>query len=375
MSPEGYYLPVPRSQRIKNRENLIEGQRLFKNVRGVFSDVSAKTGIAAIRVWSGDVAPGDLNGDGFVDLVVLDMQGMSVYLENLRGEGFKDRTRDRLGLTPAGAMGAKFFDFNNDGAVDLYITDMHSDMSYGRPWQDEKLKSHGPFHMVPEGVRGNAFYLGGTPSLREVSDQVGAETYWPWGISAGDINADGYVDAFVTGGMGAPWRYGINSMLLNDAGLRFVDSEFLLGIEPRARGAFARGTSTVSSRSSLVFDIENDGDLDIVTNDFHWALPQLLTSDLAQRMQINFLKVKLRGMVSSRDGLGSKVVVRAGSLTSTQWHDGKSGYFAQSSLPLYFGLGSDANVDSVEVYWPSGIVQLVTQGIPRNGMLTIIEQR
>ena len=67
-----------------------------------------------------------------------------------------------------------------------------------------------------------------------MSDRLGVETYWPWGLSVGDLNADGYEDIFVSAGMGYPFRYAINSVLLNDRGKRFFDSEFLLGVEPRS---------------------------------------------------------------------------------------------------------------------------------------------
>ena len=59
------------------------------------------------------------------------------------------------------------------------------------------------------------------------------ETFWPWGPSVGDLNADGYDDVFVTAGMGYPLRYSINSVLLNEGGRRFFDAEFLVNVEPR----------------------------------------------------------------------------------------------------------------------------------------------
>ena len=96
----------------------------------------------------------------------------------------------------------------------------------------------------------------------------------------------------------------------------------------------------LGSRSSVMFDLDGDGDLDIVTNDFNSA-PQVLVSDLAQRRQIHWLKVALVGTVSNRNGLGATVRVSAGGRVLTQWNDGKSGYLSQSVLPLYFGLGDD----------------------------------
>jgi hypothetical protein len=131
-------------------------------------------------------------------------------------------------------------------------------------------------------------------------------------------------------------------------------------------------SGTISSRSSVIFDLDNDGDLDIVTNDFN-SEPMVLISDLAQTKQIHWLKVVLRGTKSNRNGLGATVRVRAGGQVYTRYNDGKSGYLSQSVLPLYFGLGDARKVDSVEVDWPSGRKQSVTQHLRANQTLPITE--
>jgi hypothetical protein len=74
------------------------------------------------------------------------------------------------------------------------------------------------------------------------------ETYWPWGPSVGDVNADGWDDIFIASGMSYPYRYGINSFLLNDHGKKFVDAEFVLGVELR-KNLYTRGLrSTAPTR-------------------------------------------------------------------------------------------------------------------------------
>jgi hypothetical protein len=132
--------------------------------------------------------------------------------------------------------------------------------------------------------------------------------------------------------------------------------------------------ATLGSRSSAIFDLDQDGDLDLITNDFN-SEPQVLVSDLAQRHPIRWLKVALTGTKSNRDGLGAKVRVTAGGRTLTQWQDGKSGYLSQSVLPLYFGLADAAAVDRVDVDWPSGARQSVTTGLKTNSTLRVIEPR
>ena len=111
-----------------------------------------------------------------------------------------------------------------------------------------------------------------------------------------------------------------------------------------------------------------------MTNDFNSA-PQVLVSNLSARRRIHWLKVKLIGTASNRDGLGAFVRVTFGGQTLTKYNDGKSGYLSQSSLPLYFGLGDGQKVDRVEVDWPSGRKQAITQGLRANDVLQITEAK
>jgi hypothetical protein len=377
---------------------------LYRNLGGrKFKEVGEALGLRP-RAWCGDAGFTDLNGDGWQDLYLLNMQGRDHYYENAGGTRFVDRTAAVFPKTPWGSMGVKFFDYDNDGRLDLFVTDMHSDMSEEVGPEREKLKSRMQWPLdylgAGEFVFGNAFYrnLGGG-RFEEISDRVGVENYWPWGVSVGDVNADGWDDAFITSGMGFPFRYGVNSMLLNDGGATFVDSEFVLGIEPRrgrrthtawfdldcesedktrpeCRGqtGAVRLVTTLSSRSSAMFDLEGDGDLDIVTNELH-DTPMVLVSDLSERKPIRWLKVVLVGTASNRNGMGAIVRAHAGGKVYVKQNDGKSGYLSQSVLPLYFGLGEATKVDRVEVAWPSGRKQVVTEGLRVNDTLRITEPR
>ena len=377
--PERYEYPVL-------YQNL--GQDRFKNVT---EDVGLHP-----RGFGGDASFVDLNADGWPDILFLNMQGHSHYDENQAGKQFIDKTEQYFPKTPWGAMGIKFFDYDNDGRMDLIITDMHTDMMHNFTPAEEKQKL--PEKNIPverllggskdDFIFGNAFFHNlGYGKFEEISDRIGAENFWPWGVSVGDVNADGWDDIFIASGMGEEFRYGINSLLLNNRGEKFLDSEFLLGIEPRRDGhmytpwfdidcsqtppkllenmGVCKGQtgpvtvmSPLSSRSSVVFDLDNDGDLDIVTNNFN-SEPQVFVSDLAQQKQIHWLKIVLVGTASNREGLGATVRVHAGGQTYTKYNDGKSGHLSQSDLPLYFGLGDAPGADRIEVKWPSGRKQVL----------------
>jgi hypothetical protein len=129
----------------------------------------------------------------------------------------------------------------------------------------------------------------------------------------------------------------------------------------------ARGT-----RSAAVIDLDGDGVLDIVTNEFN-ATPMVLLSNLAERTPLHYVQVRLTGRKSNRSGLGATVRLTAGGLTQTKVMDGNSGYLSHSVYPLYFGLGSAAKVDALEVTWPSGTKQTVALPVTMNGTIDVRE--
>lgn len=413
----GFYLGRPDAFQGWQFPARSEQSLLYRNQGGgKFEDVSRRMGLEH-RGWSGDATFCDLNQDGYPDLYVLSMSGEDKFYENDRGQRFVDKTAAYFPRTPWGAMGVKFFDYNLDGLMDLYVTDMHSDMTaaqikagdrdFSPAFEKQKSDVWCSAEWSPLAkqsstncILGNAFYQNlGNGRFTEVSGKLGTETYWPWGVTVADLNADGYEDVIVTAGMGYPLRYAVNSVLLNEDGQRFVDSEFVVGVEPRkdyriekefftldASGAdrrhpLSRGKEgllsvlgATSSRGSVAFDLDDDGDLDFVTGDWN-DRPMVLTSDLAAKKTVRHLAVKLVGTTSNRDGLGATVKVVSGTKTHTRYHDGKTGYLAQGLLPLYFGLGEAARADRVEVLWPSGKTQVVTDGLDGNARLTITEPR
>jgi len=387
---------------------------LYHNLGGNrFQDVTRVVGLGDDG-WSGEAVPLDVDGDGWLDLYLANMQGEDRLYRNREGRRFEDASARYVPRSPFGSMGVEVLDWNGDGRLDLFVTDMHSDMfddlapddvmGEGRKSDPTKM----PPPLFPRGTDrllfGNALFTARDTAgggFEESSDRAGVESYWPWGPSADDLNADGWDDLVITAGMNYPFRYAPNTVFLNEAGKRFLPAEFLLGVEPRARGATEQpwfsidcgvggadvgtpactacdrpngalgrcrtepgtGRQTVmgtrGSRSSVIADLDEDGDLDLVLAEFN-AAPQILMSDLSERGGARTLQIRLVGTRSNRDGLGAVVrLTRSDGLVLTKPMDGKSGYLGQSRLPLTFGLGATATVQGIEVRWPSGARQVV----------------
>lgn len=389
----------------KDRERI---SRLFRNTgNNQFIDVTEKTGLID-NGWTGAATPVDFNNDGWPDLYTLNMQGHDHYWVNKMGERFEKQSRKVFPKTPWGAMGVKSFDFNNDGNMDLIVSDMHSDMSEKIAIDKEKLKadwitqnwSASFLRSNQQSIYGNALFQNtGEGEFTEVSDAMNVENYWPWGLSVADINADGWQDILLTSSMNYPFRYGPNSLLINNQGKKFIDAEYITGIEPRRDNRTSKAWiqmdcankdkthahcnghndsievhGALGTRSSVIFDLDNDGDLDIITNEFG-DVPQVLISDLSEKIDLKFIKIKLIGSHSNKDGLGAKVIINSGKNHWTQVHDGQSGYLSQSSMPLYFGLADVNAIDSIEVIWPNGSRQLIKNNIRLNSTMEIMEVR
>ena len=367
-----------------------------------FTDVTRALGVRDTS-WSGDASVVDANDDGWPDLYLLNMQGDDQYYENQGGKRFLRKSRDLFPQTSWGSMGIKVFDANNDGRMDILVTDMHSDMSEEIGPDKDGMKSdmHWPESFRGDGttsIWGNSFFIKDGPGkYREASEAMNVESYCPWGPSVADLNADGFDDLFIASGMNYPFRYMVNSVKLNDGGRKFVDAEFALGVEPRRGGVatpwFELDASGVDkghrdaegltgrvavwgargTRAAAILDVDGDGDLDIVTNDFGTA-PMVLISNLSEKTQVRYLEVKLTGSVSNRDGLGATVKVTAGATTYTKVLDGNSGYLSHSVYPLYFGLGAATAVDKIEVTWPTGKTQIVQPPFAMNSRIEVKEQ-
>ena len=332
------------------------------NGDGTFTDVTDKAGLAG-RGWAGDVAVFDYDDDGFLDLFVPSMFGRGQLYRNNRDGTFTDVTARTLGATPHGAIGAKAFDYDGDGRLDLFVVDMHSDMWMGLDSRQASLamateNQHRRFHspggpavdeaapMFKQNERasyavhgedynallfGNALYRNlGNGQFTETAIGAGMETFWPWGIATGDFDNDGDEDAFITSGMGYPFYYWPNQLMMNNGDGTCTERGSALGIEPPTGGDYqekmiAGRKAARSSRSAAAADFDGDGRLEIVTNNFN-DRPYFFAN---QFPRMNYLELRLIGTRSNRDAIGAVARLWIGTKVMIRQVNPAGGYLAQ----------------------------------------------
>ena len=360
------------------------------NGDGTFTDVTDRAGLRG-RGWAGDVAVFDYDEDGFLDLFVPSMVGRGQLYRNTGHGTFRDVTAETLGRTPYGAVGCKVFDYDGDGRLDLFVVDMHSDMWMGvdtghvtvdvaRRVQHRRFRTpKGPTinEEAPGLIQiqramfarqgedfdallfGNALYRNlGHGKFAETAVAAGLETLWPWGVATGDFDNDGHEDVFLPSGMGYPYYYWPNQLMMNNGDGTFHDRAADFGIEPPRGGIYleervAGRQATRSSRAAVVADFDGDGRLEIVTNNFN-DRPYYFANRFPRR---NYVELRLTGTQSNRDAIGAVVRLWVGKTMMVRQVNPAGGYLSHSSRMVHFGLGDHTKVDRIEIRWPRGIVQ------------------
>ncbi len=361
------------------------GVALFRN-RGrngsgevSFEDVTAAAGLAQSG-WTLDLGHADGDGDGDDDLYVACDFGTDRFFVNTSADGggngagggaaFRDATETALGIDTKKGMNAEWGDFDEDGWLDVFVTNITDD--YMR---------EGNFLWRNDGAAAGGAAAGGSaqrgPSFTDVARETGThDTGWGWGGKFVDPDNDGWLDLYVVNGWvsAGPQSYVPDIFAMITRGtVDFADArnwppmggKSLSGYQKdrffRNRGGVFREEgarhgldSTRDGRGIVVADLDQDGRQDLFVANAN-ALPALYRNRAPAAGQ--WVAFQLEGRRSNREGIGARLLLSTGGRRLLRFVDGGNGFAGQSSRRVHFGLAAATTVERLEVVWPSGARQ------------------
>jgi len=379
-----YRYPSPYHDAQNGPPNFLFRNRLQASGAGFFEDVTAATGLSANNNrFSFAPAWCDYDESGWPSLYVANDFGRNNLYRNRSGR-FED-VAAAAGVEDMGpGMSAAWFDENGDGRPDLYVANMWT------PTGQEAVKSFAgkDAEAYRRHTKGNSLYVNrGDGRFDEAGEQRGVERgRWAWGSDAFDFDNDGRAEILITCGMmtgerapdlmGFFWNHVVQASPAGaersaayenawNALNQFVREGYSwsgheANIFYRRQGQKYADASAESgldvaldSRAFAVTDIDGDGCLDVILKSR--LGPQLTVFQNRRGFSRPRIGFKLQGTKSNRDAIGARVRVDG----QTKWITAGSGYLAQHTKTLYFGL-ADSRAAAVEVTWPSGAVERFT---------------
>ena len=322
------------------------------NGDGTFTDVSKVAGVFNPGGKGLGIVVADYDDDGYVDIFVANDAVANFLYHNKRDGTFEDVTLssgtgyDGNGR-PQSCMGTDFGDYDRDGKLDLIVTNL-------------EFETHTLYRNKGDGTFEDSTHETG----------LGPATFYyaGWGTKFLDFDNDGFQDLFIAnGGL-------LDNIELYKKGVTYAQRKLLLR---NVNGKFVNETERYGSdlliptvaRGAAFGDYDNDGDIDILVlnND---QPPNLLRNDGGNLN--HWLKIKLIGTTSNRDAVGARVTVVSGDLKLVDQVKGGGSYLSANDLRVHFGLGSRTQIDSLEIKWPSGKVEL-RKNLKVDQILTIWE--
>jgi len=392
---------------MKSQRDPLVGDKLLQNQGDNFQDVSVQAGIISNLIGFGlGVGIGDFNDDQWPDIYIANDYEEHDYLYVNNGDGtFIESIKSATNHISYSSMGLDVGDINNDGLLDILILDMAGQDNYSIKTSMSGMNPEKFQKAVDDGLHYQYMYntlqlnnsLKNKIKFSETAHLGGvSSTDWSWGPLILDLDLDGHKDLFLSNGykrdvrnndfrneyqqrassfknsskreimefLGEmvkeiPERPAVNPVYLNGRDLTFtkMNDQWGLTVESFSNGA-AYG------------DLDNDGDLDLVVNNINSEASIYLNRTRQVLPQYNYVAMRFSGNDENALGIGVRVEIKHGRSEQIQEHYLSRGYLSSVSPGLTFGLGEDRVVDQLKVTWPDGRSQIITK-VPANQMLTI----
>lgn len=355
--------------------------QLFRNNSdGTFSDVAAAAGVQNYG-FTKSVIWGDYNADRFLDLYVSNFKGINRLYRNNGNGTFTDMAEQLNISLPMRSFPAWFWDFDNDGVLDLYVSAYSAGISHlaanalgisiGTPFTAADVESKATYHNRPDPREGGLAHLYRGDSqggFEEVARQYNLlQPNAPMGSNFGDLNNDGYLDFYL--GTGYPDYKNLmpSIMYRNRRGVDFVDVTYAGGF-----GHLQKGHAVVFA------DLDNDGDQDIFER-MGGAFPGDGYSNVLYEnpgFGTHFLTIKLVGMHSNRSAIGARIhamVVENGERRSIYKHVNSGGTFGANPLRQTIGLGKAEKIETLEIFWHTTGLTQTFHDVPLDQFIQVTE--
>lgn len=364
-----------------------------------FTDVTEKAGVLN---WGYGLSAtvGDVNKDGFPDIYVANDYSSkdNLYINNGNGT-FTDKLEEYVLHISKHSMGTDIADFNNDAQLDIVTLDMISEDNY-RQKQLKWLSTYDLYHLFTESglyhqvVRNTLQLNNGDGTFSEIGQLAGiSHTDWSWSPLFADYDNDGFKDIFISNGY---YRDGNDQDYVKYRSAKVIDAaggfpnvkkmDLVNQMKSTRINNYIyknNGDLTFSKKSTewgfrkssfsngaAFADLDNDGDVDLITNNFNEEA--FLYRNNLEKLDIpkNYLRIKLKGKGGNPKGIGAKVTIKTDDGIQYLENSPYRGYFSSSEGILHFGLGDLQTVNEIIVEWPEGKIQKLNN-VEVNQVLTI----